>query len=354
LVPGVEPTIDHPEAIQRLTRLYWRKRIPNALLFSGIDGIGKDRVAVSFAQTCNCLQLVSPEAETEQQIPQKIEPCGVCRACRKIASNSHPDIIHLNPAGLFIKISQIRELRDYLAFKPNEAQWRFAILQKAQSLNPEAGNALLKILEEPPDQTVFILITSHPMDLLPTIRSRCQHIRFNPVAQKKIETFLINSRQLPAIKAAVVASYAHGSPAKAERYADGQWIDKRDWLIENLGFIPGSAKRQPHVNVLFAMAEELVKDKTLIEDYINIINFWLRDAIICRYHTEDVFNKDRLSDVIGIAEQIKEKALLEMITATKQTMMRMKANANPRLTVENLLLRLASITFHTKPIKDNT
>jgi DNA polymerase-3 subunit delta' len=352
-VPGFDTTIDHAKAIQQLARLYWRRRIPNALLFSGIEGIGKGQVAVLFAQTCNCLNQNHFDPELNRQTPEKIEACGECRACRKIASNSHPDIIHVNPTGRFIKIAQIREIRDYLAFRPNEAQLRVVILQKAQTLNLEAGNALLKMLEEPPDQTIFILITSHEMDLLPTIRSRCQQIRFRPIAQKRIEAYLNDEKQRPVLEASVVSSYANGSLQKAEAYTDGRWIDKRNWLIESLGMIPSHVAGHRFLKELFAVAEELTKEKAIIEDYINIIRFWLRDIIVCRYHTGYVLNKDRLSDLIKVSEQIQEISILKMMTELDNTMIRIEANTNARLTIENLLLKWAGLLSNAQTTLKN-
>jgi DNA polymerase-3 subunit delta' len=340
-VPGFDKTIDQDRAIQLLARLYWRRRIPGALLFSGIDGIGKVEVATLFAQTCNCLNQAHYASEKSPQVNLKIKPCGKCRACRKIASNTHPDIINIESRGLYIKIAQIRELRDSLAFKPNEAQLRVVILQKAQNLNLEASNALLKVLEEPPENTLFILTATHPTDLLPTIRSRCQQIRFKPMASKKIEAFLLKEKHLTTQQASVIASYAFGSPAKAQAYADSHWIEKRNWMIENLGLVSYHHTENRPLNVLFALGEELIKDKTNLEEYINVIKFWLSDLIICNYNVDYIINKDRLSDIVKTSKQMSEASVLEMITVLDQTMVSIKANANPRLILENLLLQLA-------------
>ena len=92
------------------------------------------------------------------------DPCGCCKSCRKIQTGNHPDIIQVKPFGPLIRIGQIRDLCRILAMKPYEARYRVVIISHAQAMNPAAGNALLKVLEEPPDRTILILTAMQATD----------------------------------------------------------------------------------------------------------------------------------------------------------------------------------------------
>jgi len=189
-VSGFESIIGQDRPIRILTAFLHKGTIPHALLFTGIEGVGKERAAVALAMAFNCAENRSGSDaagvdlrrsdHADANRPFTIKPCGICKSCRKIDSDNHPDIIRLKPSGPFIKIDQIRALCQTLAMKPYEAGMRVVIISEAQAMNPAAGNALLKMLEEPPARTILILVAAHPSDLLPTIVSRCQHIRFNP------------------------------------------------------------------------------------------------------------------------------------------------------------------------------
>ena len=195
-MPGFESIIGQDRPIRILTTLLQAGAVPHALLFTGIEGIGKQNAAVVFAMACNCAgghANSEPESEINASVngddstkrPPITNPCGICKPCRKIESGSHPDFIRIKPAGAFIKIEQIRALCQTLAMKPYEAGMRVVVISDAQEMNSAAGNALLKVLEEPPAGTILILVANHTSGLLPTIVSRCRHIRFNPISMKE-------------------------------------------------------------------------------------------------------------------------------------------------------------------------
>ncbi len=183
-----------PKAYKQLSTILQKGNIPHALLFSGIEGVGKQTAAMMFAMVCNCQQL---PVDSDQSGPgnwlMAADNC-TCKSCKKIESGNHPDIHMVEPSGSFIRIDQIRSLCHALAMKPYEARMRVVIISNAQAMNPEASNALLKALEEPPDRTILIITAIQLSDILPTIVSRCQHIRFSPIPQKKLEAFLIEKQ----------------------------------------------------------------------------------------------------------------------------------------------------------------
>ena len=142
-MPGFGSIIDQKQPIQILTTLIKKGTIPHALLFTGIEGVGKLAAAMTFAMACNCTTQLYNQKKSEDISG----PCDQCRSCKKIRSGNHPDIIHIKPSGHYIKIAQIRSLCQTLAMKPYEARLRVVIISDSQAMNPQAGNALLKFCQ---------------------------------------------------------------------------------------------------------------------------------------------------------------------------------------------------------------
>ncbi len=155
-------------ALEYLKKCVKKGRIASAYLFYGNGEWLRKRVAKEFAKALNC-----SEAKNE-------EPCDKCLQCQKIEKEIHPDCIFVSPQGAAsrIGIDRIREIKRSLNLFPVEGKWRVIIIQQAHRMTQEASNALLKILEEPPPQTTFLLLAPHWETLLPTISSRCQKVKF--------------------------------------------------------------------------------------------------------------------------------------------------------------------------------
>ncbi|RPJ72983.1 MAG: DNA polymerase III subunit delta', partial [Desulfobacteraceae bacterium] len=194
-MPGFDAIIGQPRPIRILTRLLARGILPHALLFTGMEGVGKKTTAAAVIMACNCLGSSEAEDDGRGRMTPGAGGCGTCAACRKIAAGSHPDLRRLAPAGGMIKIEPIRELCAFLNMKPFEARMRAVVITDAQALNPAAGNALLKMLEEPPPQTVMILTTAQAADVLPTIVSRCRQIHFAPLVRRDVAAILMRDHE---------------------------------------------------------------------------------------------------------------------------------------------------------------
>jgi DNA polymerase III delta' subunit len=141
-------------------------KIPHAFLFAGPQGLGKTRMAKEFFKALNCLKNTS-------------DACDTCASCFKATGSTHPDLAELNPDSRWIKVDDIREILADIGLRPFEARRKCIIIEPAEHLNTESANALLKTLEEPPDNTLIVLISHRPKLLLPTIVSRCQLVRFS-------------------------------------------------------------------------------------------------------------------------------------------------------------------------------
>jgi DNA polymerase-3 subunit delta' len=154
--------------VAQLRRAIERDRVPHAYLFSGPPGAPLYDAAIAFAMALSCQR-------------SRGEPCNACEACSKIVGAIHPDVITLlrEGAAQIVPIESVRsQVIARLGLSPHEGPVRVFIVEEATSLAPPAANALLKTLEEPPARTLFVLCTTAPEQLLPTIRSRCQRIRF--------------------------------------------------------------------------------------------------------------------------------------------------------------------------------
>ncbi|WP_319404901.1 DNA polymerase III subunit delta' [uncultured Desulfosarcina sp.] len=330
--------VGQQHAIRLLKTFIRNGTLPHALLFTGNDGVGKKITATAFAMACNCLTLQS--AIPHRPHLDAIDACGDCGPCRKIAGDHHPDIIRVAPLSSVIRIAQIRKLLQTLTLKPNEANRRVVILADAQALNPEAGNALLKVLEEPPDRTLLVLTARQTSDLLPTIVSRCQHLRFSPLREADIKHLLTEAGGIKPETVETVAALCGGSFTRAQKLIDSRWLNRRDWIIQAMGSQMANTGTSG-IRAWLAWSEMLAKKKDLIEDSLEIITLWLRDILVFRTNPERVLNQDRLEALSAAAKHVSPKQLLEQIDAVDFALTALRSNTNARLTLDAMVLRMA-------------
>ncbi len=339
-----ESIVDQKQPIRLLTTLYRKHKVPHALLFTGIDGIGKKKCSIAFAMLCNCIN-EGFFSENNVSVFNKITPCGQCTSCNKILSENHPDIIFIEPSGASIKIDQIRELCQTLTMKPFEARRRIVIISNAQAMSTEAGNALLKNLEEPPENTVFILTALQVSDLLPTIVSRCQHIRFNPVAPERISEMLINHYDIDKKDALLVAHMANGSFGKAvEMIMAGKkfdWIKYKRWLLyilfENI-------QEDTSIVLQMAFALKLSMHKEFLMDSLDMIMSFFRDLVVYQYYPENIIDNDVRYYIQYVSEKVSVESAVKKIEAIQTVQKDIRSsNINVRLILEALFMKLAGI-----------
>ena len=206
---ALRDVIGQEKAVYILLRTIQRGRIPSSYLFAGESGIGKKFTALNLAKALNCQ---SREQRAESTPSLTLPPrgggqrwggdcCDECSSCKKIDSGIHPDFLLISPEGGQIRIEEIRAIDDMLSFKPFEGRLKVVIVDDADTMNPYAANAFLKTLEEPPTDSLIILISSNPDRLPDTIRSRCSRVNFTPLfyeaCRKVIETVVSHQSALP-------------------------------------------------------------------------------------------------------------------------------------------------------------
>ena len=344
---GFGSIIEQERPVRILRTLYRKDAIPHALLFTGQEGVGKRSAALALATICNCMgRETSPPSHDDAQTRRRSapigndEPCGACPACRKIGSENHPDVIRMGPTGATIKIAQVRALRETLSMKPYEARMRVVIITDAHVMSPSAGNALLKILEEPPECTILILTAPQRADLLPTIVSRCQWVRFNPITRRTIASELVQKHGLEKQAASVLAAVSNGSLTRAETLIQSDWLRYRSWLIAASGL---AAPEQRDTGRLLAFAETLSIRKEKVSDSLAALLTWLRDLIVFRYAPERIVNTDLIDLLQSASEKNPVGTVLDKMDAIRTAQKDIEANANLRLALEVMMLRLAAV-----------
>ncbi|WP_306533189.1 DNA polymerase III subunit delta' [Geobacter sp.] len=291
----------------------------HAYLFEGIEGCGKRTTALAFVEAAFC---------------DRDDGCGTCPSCRKMATLQHPDLHLVEPDGAFIKIDQIRDLQRELVLRPIETPLKACIIRDADRLNPAAGNALLKTLEEPPGNALMILLTTNLDGVLPTVRSRCQLLRFAPLPERLIEEQLIAAGRDQAA-ARLTASLAGGSLGKALEEDEGVMVD-RAGLLERLRTLSLSDTAS-----LFAAAEEMAADREQAMEQLEVLTSLLRDVLLIQGGSNAVINRDILPLLENEAARLSRERNLERINHTTEARQALMRNANPRLTLDVLLMRLA-------------
>jgi DNA polymerase-3 subunit delta' len=202
--------VGHRRVTTLLSQAIARDTLPPTLLFAGAAGVGKFVVARAAGAAMNC------ETPTRDRAGFSLDACGKCRACDRVSRGMHVDVLAIEPdVRASIKIDVIREVLDRTAFRPFEGRRRVVIIRDADTLEPAAQNALLKSLEEPPPSTVFILTTTVPSALLPTVRSRCMRLRFSRLSEREVAEVLVRDHDLSEEDARAAAALADGRVGEA-------------------------------------------------------------------------------------------------------------------------------------------
>lgn len=305
-----------------MKRLLEKGAVPHAFLFSGMAGTGKSAAAREFAKALNCTD------------PQDFDSCGACDSCHKLADGMHPDLVEVKSDGVFIKVEQIRDLRKRFRFRPFEGKFRVVIIHEAQKLIEQAANALLKILEEPPQGNIFILLTPEPQMLLPTIISRCCQVRFQPLDDEVVAEFLTRSGLAPE-RAAGVARLAAGSIERARWLTEEDRVASWKEVIEKL-------ENLDRLSILdfFPMASEWAKNRETAERDLEFIRLWVRDIVLFRLAGDYPLMFELNGRTKEAAESLPPDRLFLLYDTVEQAVQGLKVNANLQMTLESVCLAI--------------
>lgn len=316
----IEKIIGHEESISRLTLLRQSKRWPHALLFSGPSGIGKRKIALAFAQMLIC--------------PNDPEACGVCGPCLRVEKTQSESLILIAPdpelSKKVIKVDAVRRLLDSLSLA-SLGSARVVIIDQADSMNPQAANALLKTLEEPFEDVYFILIGEEIQSFLPTIRSRSQVMRFAPLTYENLKTI---KPELPdwAYRS------CRGQLDQLELLTSKEGISKREdalTLFENFCEDPQF--------LLSTEWKTAVKDRSQAQFSVKCWLQLVRDLLVLKTQAQQfVLNTDQVVRLKKLY-QIHTQQLTRLSENLIQAERLLYGNADPVLVFENLWVKYARV-----------
>jgi len=311
------------------------RRIPSSYLFYGQESVGKKFTAIEVAKALNCEKL-SP-----------LDSCDKCSSCQKIDRRSHPDLFILEPKKssptareAILKIDEVRELQRKLLYLPYEGNTKVAIINNAGCMNTQATNSFLKTLEEPPAKTLIILIASNPYQLLPTVVSRCQGIRFYPLPNEAIKKIIghhlkSETGESQPEEIELRSQRSMGQVAKALEEQLLKTSKDREELISLISIV--SFKRMDQV---FLWTKTKAKQTEHIQLILDELTRILRDAALIKVDpkTRAIINKDLTKQLTALSMEKSMTALLTMCEAVQKTKSAIRSNANTQLSLENMLL----------------
>jgi DNA polymerase-3 subunit delta' len=319
--------IGHERPKQFLRAALRSARLAHALLFHGEERVGKLLTARVLAQTVNC------EAAPPLDPP---DACGVCRSCHQIEAGSHPDVTILTATSGKGETEQTREIESRFIYRPLIGRRKIVILDEADLLRREAANALLKTIEEPPPDSLIVLVSSRPEALLPTIRSRCQEIRFAPLTLDVVEAAVRRRRGLPEQDArflAVISGGRLGLALEAEPEA------LRAERAEFLRLV--SPESVESVGGLLSVCEAVGKSEQA-EAALGWLAAWFRDLAVVKVGGDRarLVNADCLAQLDALAERLTVETIVDLAAYVESMHRGLERNLNKQLMLEGLLLRL--------------
>ncbi len=312
-------------AIKILQSAIKNNRLSHAYLFVGPNGVGKGLTAKTLAKTLNCQK-------------GDIDSCDKCRNCIRIDLDKYPDVKVIEPTGTSIKIEEMRKIRREASFKPLEGKKKVYIIQEASAMTQPAANSLLKTLEEPKGEMLFILTTSNIHGLLPTVVSRCQLVRFKPLSVKVIGDFLTKKEGMAKDEAYMASNLSEGSLGKALRIAGPEEKELRDQVIDLI-----AKTSLEDIDEVFKTARQFTQDRDQIPFILSIISSWYRDLLVFKESQDStsLVNIDKKEEIQREIEKYSKEEIEETISLVLRTIDYVKRNVNPQLAIENMLLKIA-------------
>lgn len=328
-----EKILGQKQAVQILTRALKNRAAAHAYLFYGQKSVGKKLTAITFAKALNC-ETAGPG-----------DCCDDCPACRKIDQGIHPDFFLIEPSkdsasareGV-IKVDAIRDLQRKMAFLPYEGKTKTAIIDSAETMNPQAASSFLKTLEEPPSSTVIILVADNPYRLLPTIISRCQGVSFNPLPISAVRQILgkkVAGGEIDPDELELRAARSRGQVSRAledDAVEEAQHREELAQLLDNVSF--------DRMDLIFKWSKSCSANAGRIPMILDEMAGLLRDMAFLKsgHKPENVINHDLVRQLKPMADRKTLSSILTMHDCVHETKFALQGNANKQLSLENMLL----------------
>lgn len=311
----------HSTCREQLYAYIDNERIPHALILSGREGVGKLLLAEQLSRLLLC------------DNPAGHQACGLCHACKLIKAGTHPDFIAINPEeeGKAISVDRVRSLEQTLTLKPHYAKYRVVLIYPAHKLNRNAANALLKTLEEPGDNNIFLLVTEQLESLPATIRSRCQKIQV-PTPEENESTIWLKER-LPSKDVARLIKISAGSPLNALTLSEGE-VEKDYALLESLwaGLVAGK------IDPVSAVSKT---EKINLQNILEWTTRWVMELIQAQFQANQQAEANKV--LKDLEDGLDLKRLFDLLEQLFQAKRMLGSSVNKQLMLEAIFISWSNI-----------
>lgn len=324
---GFADIIGHQKPLGLLRSALAQGRLHHAYLFTGPEGVGKHLIALALAKAIHC-------GDSGEDF------CGRCAVCARIDNGNQPDVrvVEILAEKKEISIQQVREIEKGLNFRSFSGKRKIAIIDPATAMNLPAQNALLKTLEEPPEDSLLILIAANAGALLPTLRSRCLRLPFGPLPRAEIAAFLAAREGISQGEAQLIAAMSMGSLAAAVALHKEELAEKRRAWREMLLSLRAGDHR-----AAIAAAEKLAGDREEALEFLRWIEVWYRDLLVyaAAENAADLINLDLLPEIERLCASNRLEHILFAYAESAGAAARIQRNLNRRMVLEKLFFNLS-------------
>lgn len=321
--------VGHRKQLESLKLALRKDRLHHAYLFLGPDGVGKKTAALSLAMAVQCRK-------------EEYDFCGGCAECVRIRSGNHPDVRVVEPitGKKEITIQQVRELERELNYRAFSGRKKIAIVDSAALMNFSAQNALLKTLEEPPKDSLLILVSPSSGALLPTLLSRCLRLSFAPLPAEMVAAFLMTQKGLDRKKAELLAALSMGSLGKAADPEVEELLERRRAWGEKVGSLTPVDCRG-----WMNLAEELASDRAESLKFLEWAAVWYRDLLIycVTRSSREIVNLDMEKDIQQQSEGYSLERIILLLAQASKSAASIRRNVNRRMALESFFAHVAGL-----------
>ncbi len=353
-----------------LNNIISSKKIPHAFLFSGTDGVGKETAAIEFAKLLNftfadkniflriekfinnfnepyvkyIFPLPRGKGETSDNTAyEKLTNVEIENIRTELKRKSENPYYNFNiPKANTIKVNSIREINKFLSLQYEENTYRIILISHAENMNEEAQNALLKNLEEPPDGTIFILVTSKPDNLFQTIISRCWLVEFDPLDVESLVKILVNNFGIGKNEAVEVAPFAEGSVTAAMNLLSNDFEKMLDTTIQLLRNCLGK-RYQSAFKILTPYLTE--SEKKSFQLILKLIVIWLNDVQKNKYEINDYYFSKYEETFKKFNQKFTKSDISQLVTKIENINGFVNKNCNMNVLASNLIFEIASLGY---------
>ena len=337
--------VGHRRLLSLLSRAIARQSLTPSLILSGPEGVGKRLTAISIAQELNCTAAAQGDSPAVAQgFSPVLRACGTCAVCRRIVRGSHPDVTLIEPGDSgSIKIEQVRAAIDAAVFRPFEGRRRVTIIEQADALVIAAQNALLKTLEEPLPASVFVLVTSRPDTLLPTVRSRCAHLRFGRLQLSEVATILEQTEGYSQKEALAAAAASDGSVRRALDLEADEFAEARsdaEDLLQVAGRDPRT--RLEHAKALLKGGVPPPEERAHLSVRLEAMGSLLRDVALLSSGADArlMANLDRRTELAAMARTFRADTISTAFAAVARAQEAVDQNVSPKVVADWLAINV--------------